>query len=92
MKISNIKKKNEIGVFEVGMNRKGEINFLSNLILLNIGIITIFQDAHIKNFKNLNQIASAKSELIDNIISGGTIVLNRDDKFFNFFKKHWIKN
>ena len=87
LSLSNIEKKNELGVFEVGMNRKGEINFLSNLILPNIGIITNISYAHIKNFKNLNQIASAKSELIDNIISGGTIVLNRDDKFFNFFKK-----
>ena len=33
-------------------------------------------------------IAKAKSEIIENIKPGGTIILNRDDKYFNFlFKK-----
>ena len=28
-----------------------------------------------------------KSEIIENIIPGGTIILNRDDKFFNLISK-----
>ena len=45
----------------------------------------IFHMPHAKNFKNLNQIADAKSEIINNINSNGSIVLNADDFFF---KKH----
>ena len=37
--------------------------------------------AHIENFKNLNQIAQAKGEIIKNIIPGGAMVINRDDKY-----------
>ena len=42
----------------------------------------------LENFKNIFGIAKAKSEIIENIQKGGTIILNRDDKFFNYlFKK-----
>ena len=72
---------------EVGMDKKGEIDKLTKLIKPNLGLITNISYAHIKNFKNLNQIAKAKSEIIDNIISGGTIVINRDDKYYSYFFK-----
>ena len=39
------------------------------------------------NFKNLSEIAAAKGEIINNIVDNGSIVLNADDKFFDFHKK-----
>ena len=48
--------------------------------------------AHIENFKNLRGIADAKGEMINNIERNGTIILNRDDKFFNHFEKKAKKN
>ena len=70
------------------MSKAGEIKKLTNLIKPHIGVITNIGEAHIENFRNIYGIAKAKSEIIENIISGGTIILNRDDKFFNFlFKK-----
>ena len=69
------------------MDKKGEINELSKIVKPEIGVITNISYAHIKNFKNISKIAEAKSELIDNIAENGTIVLNKDDNFFNFFKK-----
>ncbi len=88
----NIKKKNVFGIFEVGMNKKGEIDQLTKLIKPDLGIITNVSYAHIKNFNNLSEIAFAKSEIINNINEGGTIILNKDDKYFNFFKKKSLKN
>ncbi len=82
----NINEGDKIGIFEVGMNKKGEIDFLTKSILPNIGVITNISYAHIENFKNLNSIAQAKSEIINNIVENGTIILNADDQFFNFFK------
>ena len=87
----NIHKKNLYGVFEIGMDKKGEINELSKIVKPEIGVITNISYAHIKNFKNISKIAEAKSELIDNIAENGTIVLNKDDNFFNFFKNKAIK-
>ncbi len=74
-------------VLEVGMNKKGEIGHLTNLIQPNLGLITNISYAHIENFKNLNHIAKAKGEIIENIIPGGTMVLNKDDKYYSYFLK-----
>ena len=87
----DIKLNNNFGVFEIGMDKKGEIDYLSNIINPNVGVITNISYAHIKNFKNLNEIAKAKSELIDKILPNGYVVLNKDDKYFNFFKSKAVK-
>jgi murE/murF fusion protein len=81
----NINKEDKIGVFEVGMDKKGEIDFLTKKIMPNIGVITNISYAHIKNFKNLRGVAQAKSEIINNIVEDGYIILNADDNFFSFF-------
>jgi len=73
------------------MDKKGEINHLTKLIMPDLGVITNISYAHIKNFKNLYEIALAKSEIINNIVSEGSIVLNKDDKFFNFLKNKALK-
>ena len=87
----NINKKDKFGIFELGMDKRGEINSLSKIINPNIGVITNISYAHSKNFKNLFGIAKAKSEIIDNIIENGSIVLNADDKFYNYFKLRALK-
>ena len=86
--LSNLSYDNKFGVFEVGMSRAGEIKDLTRLIKPDIGVITNIGEAHLENFKNTSGIAKAKSEMIEHIKTGGTIILNRDDKFFNYlFKK-----
>jgi len=85
--ISQLKTNHKFGVFEVGMSKKGEIDNLTKLIRPHIGVITNIGEAHIENFKNVKGIAGAKSEIIKNIQKNGTIILNRDDKFFNYLKK-----
>ncbi len=82
----NINEKDKFGVFEIGMDKKGEIDHLSKIIKPNIGIITNISYAHSKNFNSLFDIAKAKSEILDNILENGYIILNADDRFYNFFK------
>ncbi len=74
-------------VHEVGMDKKGEIDNLTKLIKPNLGLVTNISYAHIENFKNLDQIAQAKGEMMRNITSGGTMVINMDDKYCNYFLK-----
>ena len=85
--LSNLSSDDKFGVFEVGMSRAGEIKNLSRLIEPHIGIITNIGEAHIENFRSVYEIAKAKSEIIDSIVEGGTVILNRDDKFFNYLSK-----
>jgi len=83
--LSNLKKNTKYGIFEIGMDKKGEINMLSKIVRPEIGVITNIGAAHFKNFNSLKDIAKAKAEIIDNISEGGTLILNKDDNFFNFF-------
>ena len=85
LSLSNLKENTEYGIFEIGMDKKGEINNLSNIVKPEVAVITNISGAHFKNFNTLKDIAKAKAEIIDNIIEGGTLVLNKDDRFFNFF-------
>ena len=85
--LSNLSTTDKYGVFEVGMSKMGEIKNLSKLIQPHIGIITNIGEAHLENFKNISGIAKAKSEIIDNIKENGTIIINRDDKFFSYLYK-----
>ena len=84
LSLANLEQNHKYGVFEIGMSKKGEINKLSKIVKPNIAIITNIAEAHIENFKNIKEIAKAKSEIINNIAKNGLLVLNRDDKFFNF--------
>ena len=87
LSLLNLKQDKKFGIFEVGMDRKGEIDFLSTILKPDLGIITNISYAHSKNFKNIKGIAEAKSEIIKNIKSGGSIILNKDDQFFEFLQK-----
>ena len=86
LSLCNLEQEHEYGVFEIGMSKKGEIYTLSKLVKPNIAIITNIAEAHIENFKNLNHIAKAKGEIIDNISTSGYLIIDRDNKFFNYFK------
>jgi MurE/MurF fusion protein len=92
LSLFNLKKNDDFGIFEVGMDKKGEIDSLSKIIKPDVGVITNISYAHIKNFKNIHQIANAKSEIIRNINRGGYLILNYDDQFFHYHKKIAIKN
>ena len=70
------------GVFEMGMNRAGEIGPLSRLVQPDVAVITTIQPVHIEFFDNLLQIADAKAEIFEGVKPGGAAVLNRDNGFF----------
>ena len=90
--ISNLSQDTKYGIFEIGMDKKGEIDKLSKIVKPEIAVITNISEAHIKNFNTTKDIARAKAEIINNIQKGGKIILNKDEKFFNFFSNQAKKN
>jgi len=87
-----LSKNDNYGVLEVGMDKKGEIDYLSKIIKPDISVITNINYAHAKNFKNIKDIALAKSEIISNTKPNGFVILNADDNFFRLHKTFGIKN
>lgn len=92
LSLSNLKSNIDYGVFEIGMDKKGEIDNLSKIVKPEIAIITNISGAHFKNFNTLKDIAKAKAEVINNISKGGNIILNKDSKFFSFLSNKAKKN
>ncbi len=91
LSLFNLKHNDDFGILEVGMDKKGEIDNLTKIIKPNLGIITNISYAHSKNFKSINQIASAKAEIMNNIKKNGIIVLNIDDTFYDYHKNLALK-
>tara|TARA_B100001057_G_scaffold364647_1_gene367552 strand:+ start:2947 stop:5799 length:2853 start_codon:yes stop_codon:yes gene_type:complete len=91
LSLFNLKQNDDYGVFEVGMDKRGEIDNLTKIIQPDLGIITNISYAHSINFKNINQIAKAKAEIMNNIKKDGAIILNMDDNFYNFHKNFALK-
>ncbi len=72
----------DFGIFEIGMNHAGEIRDLVKFVRPHIAIITLIAAAHLGYFKNIKEIADAKSEIFEGIVPGGYAVLNRDDALY----------
>ena len=87
LSLFNINQKDDYGILEVGMDKKGEIDYLSKIIKPDVSVITNINYAHAKNFKNIKDIALAKSEIIDNTKPNGCVVLNADDDFFKLHRE-----
>jgi UDP-N-acetylmuramoyl-tripeptide--D-alanyl-D-alanine ligase len=74
----------DFGVFEIGMNHTGEIHKLVDMVRPHVAMITCVEAAHMGNFKDLNEIARAKAEIMDGLTEGGSIILNRDNDRYNY--------
>ena len=91
LSLFNLSPKDNYGVLEIGMDKKGEIDYLSKIVQPDVSVITNVSYAHVKNFKSIRQIAMAKAEIINNTKDNGYIILNADDNFFSMHKKIAIK-
>ena len=70
------------GVFEMGMNRPGEIRALCSILEPDWGLITNVGPAHMGCFGTLEAIAEEKSDLLRALPAGGHVFLCRDDAQF----------
>ena len=77
------------GVLEMGMSALGEIDSLSRLVMPTVGMITNIGPAHLEFLGTMDKVALAKGELLDNLKSEATAVLNADDDYFGFLKKRF---
>jgi murE/murF fusion protein len=51
LSLFNLDQKNNYGVLEIGMDKKGEIDYLSNIVKPDVSVITNISYAHAKNFQ-----------------------------------------
>ncbi|MDD5644635.1 MAG: UDP-N-acetylmuramoyl-tripeptide--D-alanyl-D-alanine ligase [bacterium] len=66
-------------VVEMGMNHKGEIGFLSKLAAPDIAVILNVLRAHMGNFRDLDDVAKSKLEIMEGLKKDGMMIFNADD-------------
>ncbi|MEP3197399.1 MAG: UDP-N-acetylmuramoylalanyl-D-glutamyl-2,6-diaminopimelate--D-alanyl-D-alanine ligase [Lentilitoribacter sp.] len=76
----------DFGVFEIGMNHSGEIRTLVDMVRPDVAMITCVEPAHMGNFKNLNEIADAKAEIMEGVVKDGSMILNLDNDLHDYLK------
>lgn len=82
--LTRIGPKEKFGVVEIGMSGKGEIGMLSQLAKPDFIIITKIALAHLEFFDSIEGIAASKAEIFEGVKAGGSVLLNRDDDFYDF--------
>jgi UDP-N-acetylmuramoyl-tripeptide--D-alanyl-D-alanine ligase len=71
----------EVAVWEIGMNHRGEIAPLAGLSRPEIGIITGIGVTHIEYLKSKEEIAREKGDLLERLPSSGTAIIPAYDDF-----------
>ena len=92
--ICSSKKDDDILITEMGMSFPGEIDSYCKFTLPDWGLLTVIGDCHIENLGSRENIAKAKSELINNLNSiDSKLFLNFDDPYTAFIEEYTdIKN
>lgn len=67
----------DFGVFEIGMNKPGEIAPLSQLVRPDVAVLTLVAPAHIGAFSSIEGIAEEKLYISAGLSASGTLVVRR---------------
>ncbi|MBN1409901.1 MAG: UDP-N-acetylmuramoyl-tripeptide--D-alanyl-D-alanine ligase [Spirochaetales bacterium] len=78
---------NKFGVFEMGMNRKGEMDELADVLNPDMALITNIGTAHIGLLGSRDGIAAEKKKIFKNFNGSQTGFLNENEAYFNFLSK-----
>ena len=84
LSILGMQRSDDFGVFEVGMNRPGEIAPLSQVLNPLCGVITSIGLGHAGAFNSVEEIVQEKAELIRALPPEGVAVLDRDSSRYAF--------
>ena len=68
----------DFGIFEMGMNRAGEIARLTRQVRPDVAMVTAIAPAHLEFFDGEIGIAKAKAEIFEGVEAGGTAVIVGD--------------
>ncbi len=80
----SINETHEIGVFEMGMNRRGEIKELADVFFPNIALITNIGTAHIGILGTQMAIAEEKKQIFSNFTNDNVGFVYEDDTYYDF--------
>lgn len=84
-----IQPKHEFGVFELGASHPGDIHETACITVPDVAVLTNVSAAHLEFFKDLETVYRTKTEIIDCLNFGGTLVYNADDFMLSRLKTEY---
>jgi UDP-N-acetylmuramoyl-tripeptide--D-alanyl-D-alanine ligase len=76
--------RHQAAVIEMGVDARGQTTRLCEIVRPTMGIITNIGPDHLEYFGSMEGSAQAKAELLDQLPSDGTAILNADDPYFDY--------
>ncbi|UOR14266.1 UDP-N-acetylmuramoyl-tripeptide--D-alanyl-D-alanine ligase [Qipengyuania aquimaris] len=83
LSLARMPARSRFGIFEMGMNHKGEIEGLTAQVRPHVAVITTIAPAHIENLGSMEAIADAKAEIFAGLEEGGVAVIPADSEYFD---------
>lgn len=77
--IFGIEKRHQYGVLEMGTNAPGEIRRLSEIGAPDVAVIVNISKTHLEGLKDIEGVARAKAEILENLSKDGVFVYNADN-------------
>lgn len=77
----NLHDAHTVGVCEMGMSTRGEIDALGRIVRPQYAVFTNIANAHLETLKTIEEVAAAKFELLDHVPPDGIAFFSADDPF-----------
>lgn len=74
-------------VLEMGAAKPKDIEYLTDIAVPTIGLVTNAGAAHLEGFGSEDTVAATKGEMFDALTSGDVAVINHDDKYAQFWRE-----
>lgn len=87
LSVFKIRPEHEVGIFEMGMNRRGEIAEIASVLFPSIAVITNIGTAHIGILGTQDAIAEEKKNIFSNFSDNCIGFVPEDDKYAPFLQK-----
>ncbi|GHV89549.1 UDP-N-acetylmuramoyl-tripeptide--D-alanyl-D-alanine ligase [Spirochaetia bacterium] len=87
LSVFEVRPHHEIGIFELGMNRRGEIAELARVLKPDLALITNIGSAHIGILGSKRAIAEEKKNIFAEFSGGETALIPADDEYRDFLAR-----
>jgi UDP-N-acetylmuramoyl-tripeptide--D-alanyl-D-alanine ligase len=72
---------------ELGMNHRGEIDYLSKMAAPTVALVNNAQREHLEFMGSVDEVAAENASVYDALAADGVAVINADDGHANYFRK-----
>lgn len=76
----------EILIVEMGAYRKGEIQYLTEMVKPDLGIVTAVGPQHLSTFKTIENVLQTKMELLESLPTSGIGIINIDNEYLRNYQ------